>query len=67
MIGSPASIRIDRPARSSDNAERGYFMVAGRLWRSTNPALPTARRQDLVADLMDARRMVKEAKGGSLP
>lgn len=37
-------------------------MVAGRLWRSTNPTLSAARRHELVADLMDARRAVKDAK-----
>lgn len=42
-----------------------YFVVAGWLWRSTNPAIPQERRHRLVADLMDARRAVKEAKRGS--
>ena len=42
-----------------------YFLVAGRLWRSTNPAIPEERRHRLVADLMDARRAVKEAKRGN--
>ncbi len=42
-----------------------YFLVAGRLWRSTNPAIPEERRLRLVADLMDARRAVKEAKCGN--
>jgi hypothetical protein len=41
-----------------------YFLVAGRLWRSTNPAIPDERLRGLVADLMDARRAVKEAKRG---
>lgn len=41
-----------------------YFIVAGRLWRSTNPALPEPERQHLVDGLMDARRAVKEAKAG---
>ncbi len=41
-----------------------YFLVAGRLWRSTNPAIPEERRHRLVADLMDARRAVKDAKRG---
>jgi hypothetical protein len=41
-----------------------YFLVAGRLWRSTNPAIPEDRRLRLVAELMDARRAVKEAKRG---
>jgi hypothetical protein len=41
-----------------------YFVVAGRLWRSTNPAIPEERRQELVDALMDARRAVKDAKRG---
>ncbi len=41
-----------------------YFLVAGRLWRSANPAIPEERRNRLVAELMDARRAVKEAKRG---
>lgn len=41
-----------------------YFMVAGRLWRSTNPAIPEERRHRLVVELMEARRAVKDAKRG---
>lgn len=40
-----------------------YFVVRGRLWRCTNPALEAALRERLVHDLMDARRAVKTAKG----
>ena len=39
-----------------------YFVVAGRLWRSSNPALAPALRQELVGQLMDARRQVGSAK-----
>ena len=38
-----------------------YFVVKGRLWRRTNPALAVAEREQLVADLMDARRSVAVA------
>ncbi|MBN9452270.1 MAG: hypothetical protein J0I42_10020 [Bosea sp.] len=41
-----------------------YFLVGGRLWRATNPALPEEQRHQLVAELMDARRAVKDAKRG---
>jgi len=41
-----------------------YFIVAGRLWRSTNPAIPEERRHRLVVELMHARRAVKDAKRG---
>ena len=39
-----------------------YFVVNGRLWRRSNPALPEERRQELVNDLMAARRAVGAAK-----
>ena len=38
-----------------------YFVVRGRLWRSSNPALPPDARQRLVYQLMDARRQVNAA------
>jgi hypothetical protein len=33
-----------------------YFVVRGRLWRCTDPALPAERRKELTKALMDARR-----------
>jgi hypothetical protein len=39
-----------------------YFVVKGRLWRCSNPALPEDVRQHWVNVLMDARRAVKSAK-----
>ncbi len=38
-----------------------YFVVRGRLWRRTDPALPADRRTALVAELMSARRAVAAA------
>jgi hypothetical protein len=35
-----------------------YFVVRGRLWRMSDPALEAGRRERLVADLMRARREV---------
>lgn len=40
-----------------------YFVVRGRLWRKSNPALDEATRKKLVKDLMWARRTVRDAKG----
>ena len=39
-----------------------YFVVRGRLWRCTNPALSETQRARFTHDLMDARR----AKGVAL-
>jgi hypothetical protein len=50
-----------RPAYPSTPDGR-YFVVRGRLWRSSNPALPEDERQALVDQLMDARRQVGAAK-----
>lgn len=45
-----------------------YFVVKGRLWRCSNPALDEHERQRLVNELMDARRSVKAviASGDSI-
>jgi len=40
-----------------------YFVVRGRLWRSSNPALGSAERTRLVDRLMTARRAIAAAKG----
>jgi hypothetical protein len=39
-----------------------YFVVRGRLWRTSNPALAPEVRQELVDQLMKARRQVGIAK-----
>jgi hypothetical protein len=44
-----------------------YFVVAGRLWRMSNPDLDPARRQALVDRLMRARRQVGAAKKAGDP
>lgn len=44
------------PLRTPDGR---YLVVRGRLWRTTNPQLPAAERERLVARLMDARRQLR--------
>ena len=39
-------------------------MVRGRLWRRVNPALLQEERERLVAELMTARRAVRDALAG---
>lgn len=36
-----------------------YFVVRGRLWRMSDPALGEEKREELVRELMSARRAVK--------
>ena len=38
-----------------------YIVVRGRLWRAANPHLPIETREELVRQLMDARRAVRAA------
>ena len=45
-----------------DTPDGRYFIVNGRLWRKSNPALDPALRQALVDQLMKARRAVGAAK-----
>ena len=45
-----------------DTPDGRYFIVRGRLWRTSNPALAPDVRQQLVNDLMAARRQVGVAK-----
>lgn len=44
-----------------------YFVVRGRLWRTSNPALAPEVRQELVDRLMTARRQVGAAKKAGDP
>jgi hypothetical protein len=38
-----------------------YLVARGRLWRTTDPSLNPIRRQQLVDNLMHARRAVRQA------
>ena len=40
-----------------------YFVVRGRLWRTSNPALDPAERERLINALMAARRAVRISRG----
>lgn len=42
-----------------------YVVVDGHRWPATDPGIPETLRTELVAELMDARRAVKSARGES--
>lgn len=46
----------DEPERTADGH---HIIVNGRRWRATDPAIPEKLRQELVDELMAARRAVK--------
>jgi hypothetical protein len=49
------------PPRYPTTPDGRYFVVRGRLWRLSNPALSAERRDVLVRQLMDARRGLRGA------
>ena len=56
---APAFARAT-PYRSTPDGR--YFVVRGRLWRLSNPALDPELRAELVKELMDARRKRDRAR-----
>ncbi len=55
------SVAMAPPNRYPVTPDGRYFVVAGRLWRCSDPHLPQARRAELVKQLMTARRDVGRA------
>ena len=49
----------DDPERTEDGR---YVIIDGRRWRASDPRLSEDRRQELVDELMSARRAVRSAK-----
>lgn len=52
------------PERTEDGR---YIVVSGRRWRASDPSIPDTLRQELVDELMDARRAVGAAKRSADP
>lgn len=46
----------------TDDDER-YLIVGGRRWRRQDPSIPPGLAKELVAELMSARRAVRDARG----
>ncbi|WP_420381053.1 hypothetical protein [Novosphingobium sp.] len=61
MTGKPV-VPGDRGMTYPVTPDARYFVVRGRLWRLSNPALNPAEREKLVHDLMVARRAVALAR-----
>ena len=50
---------MSEPERTPDGH---HVIIDGRKWRATDPSIPEERRQELVNELMSARRAVGAAK-----
>jgi hypothetical protein len=48
-------------------ADGRYLIVGGRRWRATDPGVPESLRQELVNELMAARRLVRSDPGTARP
>lgn len=55
------------PQKHPSTPDGRYFVVAGRLWRMSNPDLAPEVRQELVDKLMNARRQVGAARKAGDP
>lgn len=51
-------------AKAKEQNEERYLVIDGRRWRRSDPAIPASLNQQLVNELMAARRAVKSAKQG---
>ncbi|HEX8347498.1 MAG TPA: DUF3253 domain-containing protein [Actinoplanes sp.] len=49
------------------SADGRYMIISGRRWRATDPAVPEALRQELVNELMAARRLVRSDPEAARP
>ena len=52
--------------RDDDAPESAFITVDGRRWRTSDPGIPEPLRQELVNELMDARRAIRNAKNPSV-
>lgn len=59
MAGCSSTRHMPIASTPPQTPDGRYLVVRGRLWRLSNPALPAAARESLVADLMEARRDVE--------
>ena len=59
--------RLNRHGQKTypDTPDGRYFVVKGRLWHRSHPALDEFTRAALVKDLMAARRAVRDASAGT--
>jgi hypothetical protein len=67
LVSKPAgySQAMSVPRKYPVTPDGRYFVVAGRLWRMSNPRLDEELRRSLVERLMAARRLVAVAKKAS--
>jgi hypothetical protein len=61
-LGARRSALTSRAASHPVTLDSRYFVVRGRLWRMANPALSPEDRENLVRELMHARRAVRDAR-----
>ena len=54
--------KVHRADAGIDAPETAFIIVDGRRWRTSDPHIPETLRQELVNELMAARRAVRDAK-----
>src|SRR4051794_27818316 len=61
MAPHRAAGRAHMPRTPAAPPANAYIVIEGRKWRASDPAIPPALRQELVDELMSARRAVRDA------
>ena len=62
------TIEVGTDANATPRTDDGrYIIVGGRRWRATDPSIPEPLRQELVDELMAARRAVRTDPGSARP
>jgi len=56
-----SAVSEHRPDTLDVTPDGRYFVIRGRLWRMSNPALEPGQRERLISELMTARRDVRAA------
>jgi hypothetical protein len=51
-----------KASRATHPPEGAFIVIDGRRWRASDPGIPSNLRQELVNELMSARRAVRDAK-----
>lgn len=62
MGGKTAGMASDGAPEHERTADGHHLIIDGRRWRATDPSIPEGFRQELVDELMAARRAVKASE-----
>lgn len=60
-----SGVKLPPPHNDMNPPQRAFIIIGGRRWRTSDPSVPDNLRQELVNELMAARRAVRDGKNQS--